>query len=161
MASNARRDALCAEEPLTHEELERYDRVLEQALEEEGFAEEDRPILERVEWLYQEVANEWLRRRLEQLESRTEKSVEDSAWYQRYLWMQRHYFPLIENYHREQHGLEPLPVAKLEEEPDPEFDAFFEHYLDAHEKNDPQMIQENTEWWHRMRWERYGIPGWG
>jgi hypothetical protein len=50
-----------------------------------------------------------------------------------------------------------IPVP--EEEPNPEFDAFWEYYLEAHEKNDPQMIRENTEWWHRMRWERYGIPG--
>lgn len=71
-----------------------------------------------------------LRRRLEQLEGKTEKSVEDTGRYQRYLWMQRHYLPLLENYHREQEGLEPLPVS--EEEPDPEFDAFWEHYLDAH-----------------------------
>ena len=63
-----------------------------------------------------------LRRRLEQLEGKTEKTIEDSAWYQRYLRMQRHYFPVIENYHREQQGLKPLPIP--EEEPDPEFDAF-------------------------------------
>jgi len=43
---------------LTLEELTRYERVLERALEEEGFVEEDRPILERVEQLYEEVANE-------------------------------------------------------------------------------------------------------
>ena len=42
---------------LTDEELERYDRALKRALEE-GFAEEDRPILERVQRLYEEVANE-------------------------------------------------------------------------------------------------------
>ena len=53
--------------------------------------------------------------------------------------------------------MEPLPVLK--EEPDPEFDAFWEHYLEAHQMNDPYLIKENTEWWHRMRWERYGIPG--
>ena len=41
---------------LADEELERYDRALERALEE-GFAEEDRPILERVHRLYEEVAN--------------------------------------------------------------------------------------------------------
>ena len=41
---------------LTDEELERYDRALKRALEE-GFAEEDRPILERVQRLYEEVAN--------------------------------------------------------------------------------------------------------
>ena len=98
-----------------------------------------------------------LRRRLEQLEGKTEKYVEESGWYQRYLWMQRHYFPLIENYHREQQGLDPLRVP--EEEPDSEFDAFWEHYLEAHEKNDPRMIRENTEWWHRMRWGRYCISG--
>ena len=57
----------------------------------------------------------------------------------------------------EQQGLDPLPVP--EEEPDPEFDAFWENYLEAHENNDPQMIRENEEWWHRMRWERHGIPG--
>jgi len=28
-----------------------------------------------------------------------------------------------------------------------------------HENNDPQIIQKNTEWWHRMRRERYGISG--
>ena len=42
---------------LTDEELEHYERALNRALEE-GFAEEDRPILERVERLYEEVANE-------------------------------------------------------------------------------------------------------
>ena len=42
---------------LTDEELERFDRALERALEE-GFAEEDRPILERVERLFEEVASE-------------------------------------------------------------------------------------------------------
>ena len=42
---------------LADEELERYDRALERALEE-GFTEEDRPILERVQRLYEEVANE-------------------------------------------------------------------------------------------------------
>ena len=42
---------------LTDEELERYERALKRALEE-GFAEEDRPILERVQRLYEEVANE-------------------------------------------------------------------------------------------------------
>ena len=98
-----------------------------------------------------------LRRRLEQLEEKTEKSVEESGWYQRCLWMQRHYFPVIENYHREQQRLDPLPVP--EEEPDPELDAFWERYLEAHEKNDLEMIRENEEWWHRIRWERYGIPG--
>src|SRR5215203_7009011 len=97
-----------------------------------------------------------LRRRLESLEGKTETSVEESGWYQRYLWTQRYYFPVLENYRREQQGLDPLPVP--EKEPDPEFDAFFEHYLEAHKKNDPRMIKENTEWWHRMRWERYGIP---
>ncbi|HLL38436.1 MAG TPA: hypothetical protein VK357_02075 [Rubrobacteraceae bacterium] len=71
--------------------------------------------------------------------------------------MQQHYFPVLDNYRREQQGLEPLPVLK--EEPDPEFDAFWEHYLEAHQMNDPYLIKENTEWWHRMRWERYGIPG--
>ena len=98
-----------------------------------------------------------LRRRLESFEGQTEKSVEGSGWYQRCLWMQCYYFPVIENYHRQQQGLDPLPLP--EKEPDPEFDAFFEHYLEAHEKNDPQMIRENTEWWHRMRRERYGISG--
>ena len=43
---------------LTLEELKRYDQALERALEEEGFAEEDWPILERVQRLYEEVANE-------------------------------------------------------------------------------------------------------
>lgn len=43
---------------LTEEELKRYERALYRSLEEEGFAEEDRPILERVERLYEEVANE-------------------------------------------------------------------------------------------------------
>ena len=42
---------------LTDEELERFEQALERALEE-GFAEEDRPILERVERLYEEVVNE-------------------------------------------------------------------------------------------------------
>jgi len=45
--------------------------------------------------------------------------------------MQQHYFPVLDNYRREQQGLEPLPVLK--EEPDPEFDAFWEHYLEAHQ----------------------------
>ena len=36
--------------------------------------------------------------------------------------MQRHYFPHIENYHRKQQGLNPLPIP--EREPDPEFEAF-------------------------------------
>ena len=45
---------------LTDEELERYDQALERALEEEGFAEEDRPILERVQRLCEEVANKKL-----------------------------------------------------------------------------------------------------
>jgi hypothetical protein len=98
-----------------------------------------------------------LRRRLEQLEGKTEPSVEDSGWYQRYLWIQRYHLPVLENYRREQQGLDPLPVP--EEEPAPEFDAYWKHYLEAYEKNDPQMIRENTEWWHRMRWERYGITG--
>ena len=80
-----------------------------------------------------------LRRHLEQLEGKTEQPVEDSGWYQRYLWMQRHYFPVLENYHREQKGLEPFPVP--EQGPDLEFDAFWEHYLEAHEQNDPQMIR--------------------
>ena len=44
---------------ITDEELERYERALDRALQE-GFAEEDRPILERVERLYEEVANEGL-----------------------------------------------------------------------------------------------------
>jgi hypothetical protein len=43
---------------LTDEELERYDQALERALEEERFAEEDRPILERVQRLHEEVADE-------------------------------------------------------------------------------------------------------
>ena len=43
---------------LTDEELERYDRALERALEE-GFAEEDRTILERVQRLYEEVHREF------------------------------------------------------------------------------------------------------
>ena len=43
---------------LTDEELERYDRALKRALEEEGFAKEDRHILERVQRLYEEVTNE-------------------------------------------------------------------------------------------------------
>jgi hypothetical protein len=42
---------------LTDEELECYIRALKRALEK-GFAEEDRPILERVQRLYEEVANE-------------------------------------------------------------------------------------------------------
>ena len=42
---------------LTDEELERFDRALERALEE-GFAEEDAPILERAERLCEEIANE-------------------------------------------------------------------------------------------------------
>ena len=42
---------------LTDEELERYDLALKRALEK-GFAEEDRPILEGIERLCEEVANE-------------------------------------------------------------------------------------------------------
>jgi len=42
---------------LTDGELEGYDRALKRALEER-FAEEDRPILERVERLYEEVTTE-------------------------------------------------------------------------------------------------------
>ena len=42
---------------LSDEELERYDRALKEALEED-FAEEDLSILERVEQLYEEVVNE-------------------------------------------------------------------------------------------------------
>jgi hypothetical protein len=42
---------------LTDEELERFEQALERALEE-GFAEEDRLILERVQRLYEEVATE-------------------------------------------------------------------------------------------------------
>jgi hypothetical protein len=42
---------------LTDEELEWYERALTRALEE-GFAEEDRPILERIQRLYEEVTNE-------------------------------------------------------------------------------------------------------
>jgi hypothetical protein len=84
-----------------------------------------------------------LRQRLEQLEGKTEKSIEESGWYQRYLWMQRHYFPVLENYRREQQGLKLLPVP--EKELDPEFDAFWKHYLEAYKKNDPGMLRENTE----------------
>ena len=43
---------------LTDEELERYERALKRALEEKEFAEEDRPILERVQQLYEQVADE-------------------------------------------------------------------------------------------------------
>ena len=42
---------------LTDEELERFDLALERVLEE-GFAEEDRSILERVQRLYEQVADE-------------------------------------------------------------------------------------------------------
>jgi len=42
---------------LTNEELERYDQALDRALEE-GFAEEDWPILEWVQRLYEQVVNE-------------------------------------------------------------------------------------------------------
>jgi len=42
---------------LTDKELERYELALKRALEE-GFAEEDRSILERVQRLYEEVAND-------------------------------------------------------------------------------------------------------
>lgn len=41
---------------LTDEELKRFDQALERALEE-GVAEEDGPVLERVQRLYEEVAN--------------------------------------------------------------------------------------------------------
>ena len=47
--------------------------------------------------------------------------------------MQRHYFPHLENYHRKQQGLNPLPIP--EREPDPEFEAFWEHYLGARVQN--------------------------
>jgi len=57
--------------------------------------------------------------------------------------MQRHYFPVLENYRREQQGLKLLPVP--EKELDPEFDAFWKHYLEAYKKNDPGMLRENTE----------------
>jgi transposase len=43
---------------LTDEELEWYERALKRALGEEGFAAEDRPILERVQQLYEQVADE-------------------------------------------------------------------------------------------------------
>ena len=42
---------------LTDEEFERCDRALKRAVEK-GFAEEDRPILERVQRLYKQVADE-------------------------------------------------------------------------------------------------------
>ena len=43
---------------LTDEELEWYERALKRALGEEGYAAEDRPILERVQQLYEQVADE-------------------------------------------------------------------------------------------------------
>ena len=43
---------------LTDEELERYEQALNRALEE-GFVEEDRPILERVVRLYEKVSREF------------------------------------------------------------------------------------------------------
>ena len=44
---------------LTDEELERYDGALSRALELGEFAEEDRPILKRVQRLYEEVSREF------------------------------------------------------------------------------------------------------
>ncbi len=96
------------------------------------------------------------RKRLEKLEAGTEQSVEASDWYKNYLWMKRHYFPTLENHRRGQEGLEPLPIP--EEEPDPEFDAFWEHFQKTQETYDPQMLRESDDWWHQLRWERYGIP---
>jgi hypothetical protein len=43
---------------LTDEELDTYEEALRRALESGEFAEENRPILERVQRLYEEVANE-------------------------------------------------------------------------------------------------------
>jgi hypothetical protein len=43
---------------LTYKELARYERALDRALEE-GFGEEDRPILKRVGQLYEEVSSEF------------------------------------------------------------------------------------------------------
>jgi hypothetical protein len=68
--------------------------------------------------------------------------------------VQQHYFRVLENYHREQKGMKSLPVP----EEGPEFDALWEHYLEARRKNEPQMSRENGGCWHRMRWERYSIP---
>jgi hypothetical protein len=69
-----------------------------------------------------------IKHRLKRLEQGAQKPVKESGWYQRYLWMQRHYFPVIENYHREQEGLEPLPVPE-EEEVDPELADAIDSYL--------------------------------
>ena len=44
---------------LTDEELERYEEAFSRVLESGDFAEEDRSILERVEWLYEEVSREF------------------------------------------------------------------------------------------------------
>jgi hypothetical protein len=44
---------------LTDEELERHDGALSRVLESGEFAEEDRPILQRVERLYEEVSREF------------------------------------------------------------------------------------------------------
>ncbi len=70
--------------------------------------------------------------RLKRLEARSGESVEDSDWYQRYLWMQLYYFSVLENARREMEGLEPLPVP--EEEPDPELDAEVEAYFEELER---------------------------
>ena len=43
---------------LTDEELDAYEEALRRALESGEFAEQDRPILERVERLYEQVADE-------------------------------------------------------------------------------------------------------
>lgn len=42
---------------MTYEELKTYEAALRRAREVGGFAEEDRPILERAEELYEEVRN--------------------------------------------------------------------------------------------------------
>jgi hypothetical protein len=44
---------------LTYEELERYEGALSRTLESGEFAEEDRPILQRVQRLYEEVSREF------------------------------------------------------------------------------------------------------
>ena len=46
-------------ERLTYEELDAYEEALSRVLESGEFAEEDRPILQRVERLYEEVSREF------------------------------------------------------------------------------------------------------
>jgi hypothetical protein len=73
-----------------------------------------------------------LKRRLESLEGRAGTSPEEVGWRERYEWMKRHYFPVLENARREMEGLEPLSVP--EEEADPELDDRLEAYFEGLER---------------------------